>query len=105
MFIKSTNFIRSFVAFIANCMFHISLFYLCIYVYILLLTLNRFHTIHFIIIYFVFKEIPKFILMLVILILNKILNSFSVINLDFEHEIFLLDVLQVQYDCGLPCFD
>ena len=43
--------------------------------------------------------------MLVILILNKILNSFSVINLDFEHEIFLLDVLQVQYDCGLPCFD
>ena len=62
--------------------------YLCIY---FLLNLNGSHTIHLLLFIMSLKKF-QFILMLLILTLNKIHSLFSVINVDFEHDIFLSEV-------------
>lgn len=67
-------------------------YFIYVFMYIFFVEFERISHNSFTIIYYVFKEIPLFILMLLILTLNKIHNLFSVINVDFEHDIFFSEV-------------
>ena len=67
-------------------------YFIYVFMYIFFVEFERISHNSFTIIYYVFKEILLFILMLLILTLNKIHNLFSVINVDFEHDIFFSEV-------------
>lgn len=60
-------------------------YFIYVFMYIFFVEFERISHNSFTIIYYVFKEILLFILMLLILTLNKIHNLFSVINVEFEH--------------------